>query len=128
MAGGASERAGFKGVDFLTKKSNVAKRSLKVLDEDMKKALRAASVFLTGAQRSKLHSFLQAPFTGNYNAQSGEIVGVIKNMLDTFKANLKSAIEVEEKKQKEYDEMMEVLKAEYTEMESLFEAKKQQIG
>merc|ERR1719171_635807 len=39
-----------------------------------------------------------------------------------------SAIEVEEKKQKEYDEMMEVLKAEYSEMETLFEAKKQQIG
>jgi len=129
MAGGASERAGYPGnVGFMTKMSHVKKASLKVLDEDMKKALRAASVFLTGAQRSKLHSFLQAPFTGNYNAQSGEIVGVIKNMLDTFKANLKSAIEVEEKKQKEYDEMMEVLKAEYSEMETLFEAKKQQIG
>merc|ERR1719235_2831303 len=94
----------------------------------MKKALRAASVFLSGKQRSKLHSFLQAPFTGNYNAQSGEIVGVIKNMLDTFEANLESARQEEEKKQKEYDEFMELKTAEYDEMEELFEAKKKEIG
>merc|ERR550537_1442247 len=129
MAGGASERAGYPGnVGFMTKMSHVKKASLKVLDEDMKKALRAASVFLSGAQRSKLHSFLQAPFTGNYNAQSGEIVGVIKNMLDTFKANLESTRANEEKKQKEYDEMMEIKTAEYDEMEELFEAKKKEIG
>jgi chromosome segregation ATPase len=128
MAGGASERAGFKGVDFLSKTSNVQKRNLGALDEDMKAALRAASVFLSGEQRSKLHSFLQAPFTGNYNSQSGEIVGVIKNMKDTFEANLESTRQNEEKKQKEYDEMMEVKTAEYDEMEELFEAKKKEIG
>ena len=122
MAGGASERAGFKGVDFLSKTSNVQKRNLGALDEDMKAALRAASVFLSGAQRSKLHSFLQAPFTGNYNAQSGEIVGVIKNMKDTFEANLESTRANEEKKQKEYDEMMEIKTAEYDEMEELFDS------
>merc|ERR1719324_601224 len=85
-----------------------SKRGILALDDDMKAALRAASVFLTGNQRSKLHSFLQAPFTGNYNAQSGEIVGIIKNMKDTFEANLESARIAEEKAQKEYDEMMEV--------------------
>ena len=79
----------------------------------MKAALRAASVFLSGKQRAKLHSFLQAPFTGNYNAQSGEIVGVIKNMQDTFKSNLESAITAEEKAQKEYDEFMELKTKEY---------------
>merc|ERR1719454_1774234 len=105
-----------------------SKRGLKNLDDDMKAALRAASVFLTGKQRSTLHSFLQAPFTGNYNAQSGEIVGIIKNMKDTFEANLESARATEEKKQKEYDEMMEIKTAEYDEMEELFEAKKQEIG
>merc|ERR1719388_454457 len=112
----------------MTKTSNVQKRNLGALDEDMKAALRAASVFLSGAQRSKLHSFLQAPFTGNYNAQSGEIVGVIKNMKDMFEANLESTRQNEEKKQKEYDEMMEIKTAEYDEMEELFEAKKKEIG
>jgi len=129
MAGGASERAGYPGnAGFMTKTSHVQKRGLLALDEDMKAALRAASVFLSGQQRSKLHSFLQAPFTGNYNAQSGEIVGVIKSMKDTFEANLESTRQNEAKKQKEYDEMMEVKTAEYEEMEELFEAKKKEIG
>merc|ERR1719321_2594677 len=129
MAGGASERAGYPGdAGFMTKTSKVKKIKFDALDEDMKAALRAASVFLTGKQRSTLHSFLQAPFTGNYNAQSGEIVGVIKSMTDTFKANLESTRAAEEKKQKEYDEMMEVKTAEYEEMSELFEAKKKEIG
>merc|ERR1719378_2032828 len=96
--------------------SHVKKASLKVLDEDMKKALRAASVFLTGHQRSKLHSFLQAPFTGNYNAQSGEIVGIIKNMKDTFESNLASARSVEVKTR------------EFEEMSKAYEDKKKTIG
>ena len=53
------------------------------LEERGVEALRAASVFLNDKQRSAVSSFLQAPFTGNYNAQSGEIVGVLKNMNDT---------------------------------------------
>jgi septal ring factor EnvC (AmiA/AmiB activator) len=127
MAGAASERAGYPGeAGFMTKSSKVTKRGLQTLDEDMKAALRAASVFLTGKQRSVLHSFLQAP--GNYNSQSGEIVGVIKSMKDTFEANLESTRQAEEKKQKEYDEMMEVKTKEYDEMEELFEAKKKEIG
>ena len=44
----------------------------------MKAALRAASVFLTGKQRNQVTAFVQAPFTGNYNSQSGEIVGILK--------------------------------------------------
>ena len=58
----------------------------------MKKALREASFFLNADQRAKMQAFLQSgnPF-GNYNSQSGEIVGVLKNMLDTFQTNLASA-------------------------------------
>jgi cell division protein FtsB len=122
-AGAASEKAG-----FMTKSSKLNKRSIKLLGEDMKKALRAASIFLNGKQRAKIQAFLQAPFTGNYNAQSGEIVGVLKSMADTFKTNLDNARIAEEKKQKEYDEMMEVKTEEYDEMKELFDAKKKEIG
>merc|ERR1719313_3182431 len=111
----------------MTKTSKLSKVNLDMLGQDMKKALSAASIFLTGKQRKVVQAFLQAPFTGNYNAQSGEIVGVLKSMLDTFKANLDSA-RVAEKKQKEYDEMMEVKSAEYDEMKELFDAKKKEIG
>merc|ERR1719265_129922 len=49
------------------------------LSEQMKKALKAASVFLTSNKRKSVAGFIQAPFTGDYSAQSGEIVGIIKN-------------------------------------------------
>merc|ERR1719262_368728 len=71
------------------------KGGAKSLSEEVKKALREASFFLSADQRAKLQAFIQAP--GNYNSQSGEIVGVIKNMLDTFKTNLESARAAEQK-------------------------------
>merc|ERR1719310_2292311 len=108
---------------FLTKKAKLSK-----LTGDMKAALRAASVFLTGSERKKVQAFVQAPFTGNYNSQSGEIVGVLKNMLDTFKSNLESAIAAEEKAQKEYDDLMAVKEAEFDEMKKAHESKKKTIG
>merc|ERR1719353_183306 len=82
---------------FMSKKSVVKK-----LDDHMKEALRAASVFLDDKQRGMMSSFLQAP-TGNYNAQSGEIVGVLKNMNDTFTANLANARQVESKAISDYN-------------------------
>jgi len=38
-----------------------------------------------------VNSFLQAPFTGTYSAQSGEVVGILKDMRDTFQRNLNQA-------------------------------------
>merc|ERR1719387_1373115 len=97
---------------FLSKKSTVKK-----LDDHMKEALRAASVFMNAKQRSMVSSFIQAPFTGNYNAQSGEIVGVLKTMNDTFTANLASARQVEAK-----------AIADYNDMSALFEKRKKEVG
>jgi len=61
------------------------------LGADVRKALDAASIFLTQKQQRSVSSFLQAPFAGTYTSQSGEIVGILKNMRDTFKSNLASA-------------------------------------
>merc|ERR1719387_2595880 len=108
---------------FLSKKSTVKK-----LDDHMKEALRAASVFMNAKQRSIVSSFIQAPFTGNYNAQSGEIVGVLKNMNDTFTANLASARQVEAKAIFDHNSMMGVLTQEYDDMEALLEKRKKEIG
>merc|ERR1719409_2558815 len=94
----------------------------------MKEALRAASVWMDDKQRGMVASFLQAPFTGNYNAQSGEIVGVLKNMNDTFTANLANARQVESKAIADYDAMMKVLDEEHTDMTDLFEKRKKEIG
>merc|ERR1719463_962245 len=108
---------------FMAKKSVVKK-----LDDNLKEALRSATVFLNDKQRSMVSSFLQAPFTGNYNAQSGEIVGVLKNMNDTFTANLANARQVESKAIADYTAMMKVLEEEYNDMSALFEKRKKEIG
>merc|ERR1719420_1930324 len=94
----------------------------------MKEALRAASVFMNAKQRNVVSNFLQAPFTGNYNAQSGEIVGVLKNMNDTFTANLASARQVEAKAIFDYNAMMKVMTEEYDDMSALFEKRKTEVG
>jgi hypothetical protein len=107
---------------FMSKKSVVKK-----LDDTMKEALRAASVWMDDKQRGMVSSFLQGP-TSNYNAQSGEIVGVLKNMNDTFTANLANARQVESKAIADYDAMMKVLGEEYTDMSDLFEKRKTEIG
>merc|ERR1719217_802973 len=72
-------------------------------------------------------SFLQGP-TANYNAQSGEIVGVLKNMNDTFTANLANARQVEAKALADFNAMSAVLQEEYDEASDLFEKRKKEIG
>jgi hypothetical protein len=126
---------------FLTRERDfVGKRSQKAAVEevrhDMEDALRAASFFVSSHQApgadanplQKVKAFLQAPFTGDYNSQSGEIVGIIKNMNDTFTMNLVNARRDEEKAQTAYDEMVEVKEKEHEEMTAAFESKKQLIG
>jgi hypothetical protein len=126
---------------FLTRERDfVGKRSQKAVVEqvrhDIEDALRAASFFVSSHQGpagdttplQKVKAFLQAPFTGNYNSQSGEIVGIIKNMNDTFSMNLENARKDEEKAQTAFDEMVKVKEEEHEEMTTAFESKKQLIG
>merc|ERR1740130_1344983 len=68
-----------------------AKASLLKIKGSVKDALKAASVFLSDKEKRSVTSFIQAPFGGAYQSQSGEIVGILKNMRDTFKSNLASA-------------------------------------
>jgi hypothetical protein len=111
-----------------TSKSATAAKKIQVSDlsENVKKALRAASLFLNADERAKMTSFLQAP--GNYNAQSGEIVGILKNMHDTFETNLVNARDVEAKAVKEYDDFMAVKTTEHEEMSTSMASKQEVIG
>jgi hypothetical protein len=121
----------FLGGKLITTKAKVSKVSSErvvAVTEDVKKALRAASLFLTPDQRSSMRSFLQAPFTGNYNAQSGEIVGVLKSMNDTFTQNLLNARQVENKSLTEFNDFIAVKVEEHTDMTSSFNSKKEILG
>jgi len=91
-------------------------------------ALLAASNFAPQKQRGAILSFLQAPFTGTYSAQSGEIVGILKNMRDTFKGNLASAIAAEKKAVEAYEKFMKLKKAAFEEMKAAYETKQGNLG
>jgi hypothetical protein len=63
------------------------------LKATVKEALVAASAFTTTKQEKVVQAFLQSesPFTSTYTAQSGEVVGILKDMKSTFETNLADA-------------------------------------
>merc|ERR1719324_517078 len=104
------------------------KESLIKLSGNVKDALKAASVFLSDKQKQTLTSFLQAPFTGTYQSQSGEIVGILKNMRDTFKSNLASARAAESSAAESHSKFTKVKEDEFAKMKKTFDDKDKTLG
>jgi len=70
-----------------------ARSSVKKLSGSMTAALDAAESMLPASQVALLQKFASNP--GVYSSASGEIIGILKNMKDTFDANLAEAKSVE---------------------------------
>jgi len=94
----------------------------------VRSALIAASSFAPKEDKRKIMSFLQAPFTGTYSAQSGEVVGILKNMLDTFKANLVGIQTTETKEVTTHVEFLKIKKASLEELNAQYEMKQEIMG
>jgi large subunit ribosomal protein L24 len=120
MEGAAADHkqamAGFGGA-FLEKKS-----------DKVRQALKAAQIFLEPAKRSEVVALLQAPFTGTYSAVSGEVVGILKNMRDTFTENLAQARETEATQLKAHKALMKTKKDAYNGMSELYDEKQAALG
>merc|ERR1719326_2109171 len=93
-----------------------------------KQSLKAVSMLLDKKQNAVLSSFLQAPFTGTYTSQSGEVMGIIKNMKDTFEENLADARKTEKEQKKSFDEFMDVKQKAFDEMSALYDEKQSLLG
>merc|ERR1719478_1916619 len=104
------------------------KLELLKLKSNVEGTIKAAGYFLARKDRKQLESFIQAPFTGTYQAQSGEIVGILKNMRDTFKGNLAGAQATEKAQKEQYDSLMAVKKEEFENMASTYEDKNKNMG
>merc|ERR1719326_203859 len=91
-------------------------------------SLKAVSMLLDKKQNAVLSSFLQAPFTGTYTSQSGEVMGIIKNMKDTFEENLADARKTEKEQKKSFDEFMDVKQKAFDEMAALYDEKQSLLG
>eukprot|EP00747_Dinoflagellata_sp_TGD_P137796 gnl/TRDRNA2_/TRDRNA2_175726_c0_seq65.p1 gnl/TRDRNA2_/TRDRNA2_175726_c0~~gnl/TRDRNA2_/TRDRNA2_175726_c0_seq65.p1 ORF type:complete len:749 (+),score=304.12 gnl/TRDRNA2_/TRDRNA2_175726_c0_seq65:100-2346(+) len=102
--------------------------SLSELKSTVKVALAAAKVFLAPHQKHTVESFLQAPFTGTYTSQSAEIVGILKNMRDTFKQNLANARATEDAQSKAFKKFMKTKNEEYDMMKEEYEEKQENLG
>merc|ERR1719183_506099 len=91
-------------------------------------SLKAVSRLLDKKQNAALTALLQAPFTGTYSSQSGEVMGIIKNMKDTFEENLADARKTEKSQKKEFDEFMKVKNQAFDEMSALYDEKQSLLG
>jgi len=90
--------------EALVTRKTMSQASLAKIQTTMRSVLGVASSHLTPEQRASVQGFLQSPATGVV-AQSGAIVGILKQMLETFKDNLdgaKDAEKMEKKSQKKY--------------------------
>merc|ERR1719162_1271377 len=106
---------------FLGKEAK--KAALLKVQSSVQNTVKAAALFLPQKQQRALTAFIQAPFTGTYTSQSGEIVGILKNMRDTFKSNLASAIASEKSSLESYNVFMKVKNDEHAKQKASFEDK-----
>eukprot|EP00747_Dinoflagellata_sp_TGD_P137736 gnl/TRDRNA2_/TRDRNA2_175726_c0_seq1.p1 gnl/TRDRNA2_/TRDRNA2_175726_c0~~gnl/TRDRNA2_/TRDRNA2_175726_c0_seq1.p1 ORF type:complete len:706 (+),score=283.15 gnl/TRDRNA2_/TRDRNA2_175726_c0_seq1:184-2301(+) len=101
-------------------------RGLLELSEDTKHALAAAAGLLEPREHRQFESFLQAP--GDYSSQSGEIVGILKNMKDTFKQNKANAEATETAAKKAFTMFMKTKEEAYAAMEADYDDKQENLG
>merc|ERR1719265_2610222 len=60
-----------------------------IIDHELQKHAALLDGVLTHTQRKTVASFVQqAPSAGSYAPQSGQILGILKQMLETFESNL----------------------------------------
>lgn len=111
--------------NFDKNKKTLGKTDLALLKSRVQSVLMAASAFVNPKQTSHLKAFLQAP---SYNAQSGEIVGILINMKDTFEANQKSAKEQEDIAREAHLELVQNLAAAAKVMSDTQTEKLEQLG
>ena len=105
-----------------------AKSNLLSLQKKLTKALTDAAAFLPPKQQKKALALVEAPFTGTYTSQSVEIVGILKNMLDTFEANLASARSAEARAVEAHEKFMTTKTEEFNTMKDLYDAKQDSLG
>jgi len=75
----------------------------------LQSSMRDVAELLPEDKRAKVTSFMQAPFSGTYTSQSGEIIGILKNMKDTFESDLAKATALEKKRLDAFNKLIALL-------------------
>jgi chromosome segregation ATPase len=93
-----------------------AQQSLLSVRSSVRRVMLAAKSSANSKQAAAVASFLAEPFTATYSSQAGEVVGILKNMVDTFTSNLESARVEEEQAEKAFKAFTEVKEDEFNTM------------
>merc|ERR1719316_349509 len=83
---------------------------------------------LSSSDRDVLASFLSHGEGTGYVPQSGEIVGILKQMKDTMAADLKEITETEEKAKADFEGMMKAKAAQIAALTQEIEEKTERLG
>jgi len=122
--------SGLKGAIVVLKKHNsFLQTNSPVLSEGQAATLRrnmarfqsAHEEAMTPSQRQVMTAFLEQPSFGAYSSQSGEIFGILQNMLDQFTADVKKARDDEAEDTASFNEAKKLITEE-------IEAKSTQLG
>merc|ERR1719162_416060 len=117
------------GADNAKFMAGYKEKSLLSIRASVNQALTAASFFLdTPEKKATLTSFVQGPFTGSYTSQSGQIVGILKSMKDTFASNLVTAKASEKASKKAYLKFKGNKETEHGDMKKSYDEKQATLG
>lgn len=106
----------------------MSKGSVIKMGKSMKQALRFASALVEKkSDRQTLLSFLDTS-APQYSTQSGAVMGILKNMADTFIANLEDALATETAQQTAHDKLIETKEEERINFEDLKEKAETKLG
>merc|ERR1712125_211309 len=107
------------------------------LQHEMQKHARILQGVLTHSERKAANAFIQAPedyfdasptFKQSYAPQSGEIFGILRQMKETFEANLSDAQKEEMANQKAYEELKAAKEAEIQAGQDQIDKKTQELA
>merc|ERR1712190_679881 len=107
------------------------------LQHEMQKHAKLLQGVLTHSERKLANAFIQAPedyfdasptFKQSYAPQSGEIFGILRQMKETFEANLADAQKEETANQKAYEELKAAKEAEIAAGKEQIETKTQELS
>jgi len=83
---------------------------------------------ISDENRDDLTAFLSGTTVNGYAPQSGQIIGILKQMLDTMNADLKDATDTENAAIKEYEELLAAKTKQIEALTEMIEDKLQRIG
>lgn len=97
------------------------------LGSEVKNALRGAAALLPPEKRTILEGFLQSP-SAAASGNAGDIIGIMEDLLGTFKTNLANARKAEKAEKAAFEAAIQTLKESHEKMKTAHDDKEAEMG